>query len=32
LEFKLTEEELAFSDEVWHELQPPRFFYGARQL
>jgi aryl-alcohol dehydrogenase (NADP+) len=29
---KLTPEELAVCDEVWHQLRPPRFFYGAQQL
>ena len=28
----LTEEELNACNEVWHELQPPRFFYGSQQL
>ena len=28
----LTEEELNACDEVWHELRPPRFYYGAQQL
>jgi len=27
-EIKLTEEELAGCDEIWHELRPLRFFYG----
>ncbi len=31
-EVKLTAEELAVCDEVWHRLRPPRFFYGAQQL
>ena len=32
VEVKLTEEELAVCDEVWHLLRPPRFFYGAQRL
>ena len=32
VEVNLTEEELNACDEVWHELSPPRFFYGAQQL
>lgn len=31
-EIKLTDDELAACDEVWHQLRPPRFFYGAQQL
>jgi len=31
-EVTLTEEELKACDEVWHQLRPPRFFYGAQQL
>lgn len=32
VEVKLTEEELTACDEVWHQLSPPRFFYGAQRL
>jgi aryl-alcohol dehydrogenase-like predicted oxidoreductase len=32
VEVTLTEEELNACDEVWHELRPPRFYYGAQQL
>ena len=32
VEVTLTEEELNDCDEVWHELRPPRFYYGAQQL
>lgn len=32
VEVTLTEEELNTCDEVWHELRPPRFYYGAQQL
>jgi L-glyceraldehyde 3-phosphate reductase len=32
VELTLTEEELNACDEVWHQLRPPRFFYGAQQL
>ncbi len=32
IELTLTEEELKACDEVWHQLRPPRFFYGAQQL
>ncbi len=32
VEVTLTEEELNLCDEVWHELRPPRFYYGAQQL
>ena len=31
-EIKLTDDELAVCDKVWHQLRPPRFFYGAQQL
>ncbi|MFQ5997277.1 MAG: aldo/keto reductase [Dehalococcoidales bacterium] len=31
-EVKLTEEELTACDEVWHQLRPPRFFYGQQRL
>ncbi|MCK4961158.1 MAG: aldo/keto reductase, partial [Anaerolineales bacterium] len=32
IELTLTEEELKACDEVWHQLRPPRFSYGAQQL
>lgn len=32
IDIKLTDEELNVCDEVWHQLRPPRFFYGAQQL
>ena len=32
VEVTLVEEELNACDEVWHELSPPRFFYGSQQL
>jgi len=32
VEVKLTEEELTACNEVWHQLSPPRFFYGAQRL
>jgi len=32
VELALTAEELKACDEVWHQLRPPRFFYGAQQL
>ncbi len=32
VELSLTEEELNACDEVWQELRPPRFYYGAQQL
>ncbi len=32
VEVSITKEELNLCDEVWHELRPPRFFYGAQQL
>ena len=32
VELTLTAEELKACDEVWHQLRPPRFFYGAQQL
>ncbi len=32
VEVTLTEEELKVCDEVWHQLRPPRFYYGAQQL
>lgn len=32
IDIKLTNEELCACDEVWHQLRPPRFFYGAQQL
>jgi len=32
VEVTFTEEELNLCDEVWHELRPPRFYYGAQQL
>ncbi len=28
----LTKDELKACDDIWHELRPPRFFYGAQQL
>lgn len=28
IELKLTEDETKACDEVWHEVRPPRFFYG----
>ncbi|MFC1931085.1 aldo/keto reductase [Chloroflexota bacterium] len=28
----LTDEELAFCDDIWHELRPPIYFSGAQQL
>ena len=31
-EVKLSDDELAACDEVWNQLRPPRFFYGAQQL
>ena len=32
IEVTLTEEEFNACSEVWHDLRPPRFFYGAQQL
>ena len=32
VDIKLTDDELAACDEVWNQLRPPRFFYGAQQL
>jgi aryl-alcohol dehydrogenase-like predicted oxidoreductase len=32
VELKLSEEELAGCDEMWHKLRPLRFFYGSQQL
>lgn len=31
-EISLSEEEQSACDEIWHQLQPPRFFYGSQQL
>lgn len=31
-ELKLTKDELAVCDEVWHQFRPPRFFYGQQRL
>jgi len=31
-ELKLTKEELAVCDELWHQFRPPRFFYGQQRL
>jgi len=32
VDVSLSEEEIAVCDQVWHELSPPRFFYGSQQL
>jgi aryl-alcohol dehydrogenase-like predicted oxidoreductase len=32
IDVELTGDELRGCDEIWHELRPPRFFYGAQQL
>jgi aryl-alcohol dehydrogenase (NADP+) len=32
IDVTLTEEELKVCDEVWLQLRPPRFYYGAQQL
>jgi len=32
VDLTLSAEELNVCDEVWHELRPPRFYYGAQQL
>lgn len=31
-ELKLTKDEFAVCDEVWHQFRPPRFFYGQQRL
>ena len=31
-EISLSEEERGACDEIWHQLRPPRFFYGSQQL
>ena len=31
-EIKLSEADMTACDEVWHQLRPPRFFYGSQQL
>ena len=32
VDITLTDHELKTCDEIWNELRPPRFFYGAQQL
>ena len=32
VDITLTDDELKTCDEIWNELRPPRFFYGAQQL